>query len=624
MTTIYSRTIRILLHAIFIFLFSSKLVQASSSSEGSCSDDSESGTCTTNENIECGVWVGLSTLPGTGIGMFAGQDFRKGDPLLDYGDHIIPIVDINSKFQNPKGERSTEEVSFLWTEYTWNADYFGMTRMGMDAVEVASAGFGAAANSFMDFVNVKEEETAKYTVPDNIHRSKDPEAGAFTYHHSRGSFAQDHIRAGEELFVSYGDKWFKGRKKLIGPVPITKDHIKAENLYDLFQHKLLDRRPKLKAVLEEMWDTFVADPEFNLWESSMLAALPEKDEYEEMEQIGLLELKRRKMVRSQEWLEEHAVCADNFYFGVSSIPKAGHGAFAKRKLKAGTAILPVPFIHIPDRSILVMHHPSGAREDRNSGKPEKSQQLLVNYCLGHANSTMLLSPYGPAFNLINHNQSRANVKLQWALPKRSNHFPEMLEKDPSYFSDIRSAKLAMEVVALRDIEPDEEILLDYGDEWESAWQEHVQTWKPVPGAEDYISAAEMNERPERLRTEFEQIYDPYPNNLAIVFKESYRHEMGPYRDAEGMGHKNVYFATGDSNKMTCEILSAKTLYKRTIYTAVLGKGEEEMVLLENLPREAFEFQDRPHTEDLFLPNAFRHDIRIPDDMFPKAWNNNKR
>lgn len=127
---------------------------------------------------------------------------------MDYGDHIVPIVDINSKFQNPKGERDTEDVSFLWTEYTWNADYFGMSRMGMDAVEVASAGFGAAANSFMDFVNVKEEDNAKYTVPDSIHRSKDPEAGAFTYHHSRGSSAQDHILAGQELFVSYGDKWY--------------------------------------------------------------------------------------------------------------------------------------------------------------------------------------------------------------------------------------------------------------------------------------------------------------------------------------------------------------------------------------------------------------------------------
>jgi len=370
-----------------------------------------------------------------------------------------------------------------------------------------------------------------------------------------------------------------------------------------------------------MWHSLVADPEFNVWESSTLAALPEKEEYSLMDQIGLLELKRRKMVRSQEWLEEHAVCADNFYFGVSSIPKAGHGAFAKRKLKAGTAVLPVPLIHIPDRSILDMYHPSTVREkDRDSIPPGK--QLLLNYCLGHANSTMLLSPYGPAFNLINHNQTRANVKLQWALPKRSNHFPEMLEKDPMDFTDIKSAKLAMEVVAIRDIEPDEEILLDYGDEWEAAWQEHLETWRPVNGAENYISATEMNTRPERLRTEFEQIYDPYPSNLAIVFKEDYRHEMGPYRDTEGMGHKNVYFGTGDSNKMTCEILSAKTGYRSTTYSAVLEKKKgKEIILLENLPRRAFEFQDRPHTEDLFLPNAFRHDIRIPDDIFPDSWKN---
>lgn len=164
--------------------------------------DEESKTCNPAESSEdeCGVWLGLSALPGTGIGMFAGKDFRKGDELMSIGDHIIPIVDV--------GMHDGEDRSFfLWNEYTWNSGYFGMTRLGIEEVDVASPGFGAAANSFMDFVNVQEEHAARYTVPDDVHRAKDPEAGAFTYHHSRNSFADRHIRAGEELFVSYGDKW---------------------------------------------------------------------------------------------------------------------------------------------------------------------------------------------------------------------------------------------------------------------------------------------------------------------------------------------------------------------------------------------------------------------------------
>ena len=36
----------------------------------------------------------------------------------------------------------------------------------------------------------------------------------------------------------------------------------------------------------------------------------------------------------------------------------------------------------------------------------------------------------------------------------------------------------MDVVATRDIQPDEEVFIDYGEEWEVAWGDHVQNWKP--------------------------------------------------------------------------------------------------------------------------------------------------
>ena len=43
---------------------------------------------------ECGVYLAFSTLPGTGIGMFAGRSFEEGDELMDVGDHLIPIVSL--------------------------------------------------------------------------------------------------------------------------------------------------------------------------------------------------------------------------------------------------------------------------------------------------------------------------------------------------------------------------------------------------------------------------------------------------------------------------------------------------------------------------------------------------
>ena len=43
--------------------------------------------------------------------------------------------------------------------------------------------------------------------------------------------------------------------------------------------------------------------------------------------------------------------------------------------------------------------------------------------------------------------------------------------------------------------------------------------------------------------------------------------------------------------------------------------------LVDVPRHAFQYRDRPYTTDMFLRNAFRHDIRIPDHLFPEVWKN---
>ena len=68
-------------------------------------------------------------------------------------------------------------------------------------------GFGAAANSFLDLVNV-EEGDPRNTMPNMLHRSKDPGVGAFTTYHDRKSSAKVNIKAGQELFVNYGQHWY--------------------------------------------------------------------------------------------------------------------------------------------------------------------------------------------------------------------------------------------------------------------------------------------------------------------------------------------------------------------------------------------------------------------------------
>ena len=103
-------------------------------------------------------------------------------------------------------------------------------------------------------------------------------------------------------------------------------------------------------------------------------------------------MKKKKQYRSQEWLQEHGVCADNMYASISTIPQAGHGAFASRFLPEGSVILPIPLIHLPYRKVLDMYEIQKNTRNLSVNRSKRlGSQLLLNYCLGHANSRIIES-----------------------------------------------------------------------------------------------------------------------------------------------------------------------------------------------------------------------------------------
>jgi SET domain len=115
--------------------------------------------------------------------------------------------------------------------------------------------------------------------------------------------------------------------------------------------------------------------------------------------------------------------------------------------------------------------------------------VLLNYVFGHRHSTILLSPYGLLSSLINHSPNKANTRIQWTTsPMRS---PEWFEMDPEEWIMSTHSGLQWDFIALRDIEANEEILIDYGPEWEAAWKEHVRNWKKPPFADDYQAAYDL-------------------------------------------------------------------------------------------------------------------------------------
>lgn len=50
------------------------------------------------------------------------------------------------------------------------------------------------------------------------------------------------------------------------------------------------------------------------------------------------------------WLNENGICLDNIQQGKSTLPQAGRGAFARRRLKEGSIVSPSPVIPVHDLS----------------------------------------------------------------------------------------------------------------------------------------------------------------------------------------------------------------------------------------------------------------------------------
>jgi hypothetical protein len=78
-------------------------------------------TTVANDVVPCGIWLAPSTIPGAGLGMYAGRDFEEGESLQQnhlgeaVGDPVIPIVDHGSHNIRIGGSKG-----MLWDEYTWS------------------------------------------------------------------------------------------------------------------------------------------------------------------------------------------------------------------------------------------------------------------------------------------------------------------------------------------------------------------------------------------------------------------------------------------------------------------------------------------------------------------------
>ena len=318
-------------------------------------------------------------------------------------------------------------------------------------------------------------------------------------------------------------------------------------------------------------------------------------------------------------LRETGICLDNIRPGQSTIVDAGRGAFATRALKKGSVIAPAPLITIKRREALMTRH--DARDTNH-------QQLLLNYCFGHRNSSVLFFPYSPVVNLINHDSVKPNAELQWS--QSPLHFgKEWLTWPLEQLKSLQRTGLLLEYVATRDIFAGEEIYIDYGRDWENAWNKHKAEWKPNTDPYKYPHQLEEEVKWKDLVTEADDSEEPYPDNVQVTCFYHYGQHMEEAAGESPVQWRLTPFTGRVSSQRPCRLLRKEmdphgdTSYTAEIYNSAQG-GDDNIPegvqhIVTGIPREAIALTNKLYSSDQHLPNAFRHEIGIPDDIFPRQW-----
>uniref|UniRef100_A0A7S1D0D5 SET domain-containing protein n=1 Tax=Cyclophora tenuis TaxID=216820 RepID=A0A7S1D0D5_CYCTE len=185
--------------------------------------------------------------------------------------------------------------------------------------------------------------------------------------------------------------------------------------------------------------------------------------------------------------------------------------------------------------------------------------------------------------------------------------------------------LLMEIVATKDIAPGEEVFLDYGDEWDAAWDFHVEEFNKKLGDEIPnpwpIRGLDLNEeyREKPYKTVEEQANEPYPSDTRqMCFLTLDTNTESTIRSWVAPEKTSPY--TTD-NLFDCRVMkriqAEDKLYN---YTVEWTSDDDEVTTIENVPHKAITFIDAAGKSDQFFQGAFRHYIGIPDDIFPQgSW-----
>ncbi|KAL3817281.1 hypothetical protein ACHAXA_003202 [Cyclostephanos tholiformis] len=616
------------------------------------------------DNDPCLLYLAQSTIPNAGLGVFAGTSFKKDELIGRVGDAAFPTVD--QDWHNSPSEHTSfakHEGDYHWplTNYDWMPSDIGMMNEAED-VSATVTGFGAAPNCHFRLLNVNE------------HKAFNIGGGVQSLEHRRVE-----IVAGSELFVDYGPNWFLSRDGIFQLVPLTNDYERAQEFLKEYGRLLVGSDNPNDLVDDKM--SLDDDAQRDLWNviktfpypTRARQALPD-DHRDAIRAIhgDIQTIEKENSIRSVSYLKEYGKCMDNIVPGLSDIPHAGRGAFATRFIPKGGLVAPAPVVHIADKSVANMYNETIGRSFtvvRDEAAGVITKQIITNYMFGHKNSTLLLFPYSSNVAYINHHSTKYNAGLRWAKDFSFYHHEEWLNKSVEFLEEHWTSGLMLEFIALRDILVGEEVLINYGDEWQMAWDEHVKHWQPTNpesdhnnltlwtkysesnnGRRGYVRAEELD-NDEIIKTMNERLADPYPHGIMLMCTINVNHDTA-YLSApktipffrRSIGEVDLREDSDDKHIHNCNVTEryeADEDYEesedeeeshnlgRYMYTVLIEVKKPftddyfitEVHEIRNVPRSSISFVNIPYTSDIFLKNSFRHEMMLPDDIFPKAWMN---
>ena len=393
-------------------------VAKSAASTDGKSDNPEDADSNKNK---CGLYLAISstsTVDETNWGLFAGKDIPKDTSIASPEvSIIIPHLRANNYpvhyEQKSDAEKHQHEQGFMSQMVDFFENFFWTAETGAAQFELTNGrllaaipGAGVLTGYSPKKTNTDWNVTSAYLRPLMGEQTgvPHPERGAISpFYHAQVVSTAD-IKAGSELFMEFGENWGgEGDGEEDENDLVLKDYthidLMVDQMIEFFKkHKdSLDEDTKLELYTFLLKDVMKAAVGAAKSRRVQQLLPPHPDHLHKIREAGgARQYSDPAAYRTPEWLDKYGLCMDNLRVGPSTIPNAGRGAFATRPVAAGQLVAPVPLAQVPERAVLDMHRLTTV-DDSGGGDgdyhvPESdevvSQQLFLNYCYGHPESSV--------------------------------------------------------------------------------------------------------------------------------------------------------------------------------------------------------------------------------------------